>query len=77
MAWGREEQRSMHEPYWLWQASVLPCANAPDAAITSDDVSNRKARFMDPPDVELPRPQLASARCDLHPSHAGMVRADG
>ena len=39
----------MHEPYWLWQASVLPCAKAPDAAITSEEVSNSKAVFMDAP----------------------------
>ena len=48
-ACGRVEQRSVHEAYWLWQASVLPWANAPEAPITSDDVNNRKAIFMDAP----------------------------
>ena len=48
MAWGREEQRSMHEPYWLWQASPLPWADAPDAEMTIQDVSHSKASFMVP-----------------------------
>jgi hypothetical protein len=43
----------MHEAYWLWQASVLPWANAPEAPITSDDVNNRKAVFMDAPDGRM------------------------
>src|SRR4051794_9894472 len=50
---GRVEQRSMHVPYWLWQASELPCAKAPDAAITSEEVSSRNAGFMVSPECRI------------------------
>ena len=56
MAWGREEHRSMHEPYWLWQASPLPWADAPDAEMTIQDVSHSKASFMDALRVEQSQP---------------------
>jgi hypothetical protein len=69
MAWGREEQRSMHEPYWLWQASPLPWADAPDAEMTIQDVSHSKASFMDALRVEQSQP----ATCTRDPRVASIA----
>jgi hypothetical protein len=66
MAWGREEQRSMHEPYWLWQASPLPWADAPDAEMTIQDVSHSKLVSWMPYVSSSLSPQLAPATRGLH-----------
>ena len=63
----------MHETYWLWQASPLPWANAPDAEMTIADVSHSKAGFMDALSLERSQP----ATCTREPCVASIDHEDG